>query len=157
MEDDGKERSLGKQISHISRNIRWMIQHELESCGVGSGTHFFLHLIEQHPGITQNELSRKTDIDKATAAKGLARLEQQGYLQRIPDTEDRRVRRLYLNDAGRAIMPDIQATLQRVTEVCSADLSQAELDELFRLLDQVEAALGRYIGAQKSSPPEHTN
>src|SRR6056297_724506 len=152
MEEDDQERSLGKQISHISRNIRWMIQHELESCGVGSGTHFFLHLIAQHPGITQNELSRKTDIDKATAAKGLARLEQQGYLQRIPDSEDGRVRRLYLNDAGRAIMPAIQATLRRVTEVCSADLSAEELHQLFRLLDRVEAALGHYIGTEKNSP-----
>ena len=157
MEDHGQERSLGKQISHISRNIRWMIQHELESCGVGSGTHFFLHLIEQHPGITQNDLSGKTDIDKATAAKGLAKLEQQGYLQRIPDSEDGRVRRLYLTKAGKAIMPAIRSTLRGVTEVCSADLSREELDELFRLLDRVEAALGHYIGDRKNGLPEHTN
>src|SRR6056297_759407 len=157
MEENSQERSLGKQISHISRDIRWMIQHELESCGVGSGTHFFLHLIEQHPGITQNELSRKTDIDKATAAKGLARLERQGYLHRIPDAQDGRVRRLYLTDAGMAIMPAIQATLRRVTEVCSADLSREELNQLFRLLDRVEAALGHYIGDRKNNPQEHIN
>ena len=157
MEGQGQERSLGKQISHISRDIRWMIQHELEPCGVGSGTHFFLHLIEQHPGITQNDLSGKTDIDKATAAKGLAKLEQQGYLQRIPDSEDGRVRRLYLTKAGKAIMPAIRATLRRVTEVCATDLSRKELDELFRLLDRVEAALGHYIGDRKNGLPEHTN
>ena len=140
-----EEKSLGKQISHISRNIRWMIQRDLETIGVGSGQHFFLHLIQRHPGITQNEVSRKTDIDKATAAKGLAKLEQRGYLRRIPDQDDRRIRRLYLSEAGEAVMPQIEATLRRVTEVCSADLSAEELEELFRLLDKTEASLGRYI------------
>ena len=140
-----EERSLGKQISHISRNIRWMIQRDLETIGVGSGQHFFLHLIQRYPGITQNEVSRITDIDKATAAKGLAKLEQRGYLRRIPDQDDRRIRRLYLSEAGEAVMPQIEATLRRVTEVCSTDLSSEELEELFGLLDKVEASLGRYI------------
>ena len=140
-----EERSLGKQISHISRNIRWMIQRDLETIGVGSGQHFFLHLIQRHPGITQNEVSRITDIDKATAAKGLAKLEQRGYLRRIPDQDDRRIRRLYLSEAGEAVMPQIEAALRRVTEVCSADLSSEELEELFGLLDKVEASLGYYI------------
>jgi len=140
-----EERSLGRQISHISRNIRWMVQRELEAIGVGSGQHFFLYLVQRHPGITQNEVSRITDIDKATAAKGLAKLEQRGYLRRIPDRDDRRIRRLYLSEEGEAVMPQIEATLRRVTEVCSTDLSAEELGELFRLLDKVEASLVRYI------------
>ena len=140
-----EERSLGKQISHISRNIRRMIQRDLETIGVGSGQHFFLHLVQRHPGITQNEVSRITDIDKATAAKGLAKLEQRGYLRRIPDQDDRRIRRLYLSESGEAVMPQIEATLRRVTEVCSTDLSAEELEELFGLLDKVEASLGRYV------------
>ena len=140
-----EERSLGRQLSHISRNIRWLIQRDLETIGVGSGQHFFLHLVQRHPGITQNEVSRITDIDKATAAKGLAKLEQRGYLRRIPDRDDRRIRRLYLSEEGEAVMPQIEATLRRVTEVCSTDLSSEELEELFGLLDKVEASLGRYI------------
>jgi len=102
-------------------------------------------LIQRHPGITQNEVSRKIDVDKATAAKGLAKLEQRGYLRRIPDQDDRRIRRLYLSEAGETVMPQIEATLRRVTEVCSTDLSAEELEELFGLLDKVETSLGRYI------------
>ena len=80
-----------------------MIQRDLETIGVGSGQHFLLHLIQRHPGITQNEVSRMTDIDKATAAKGLAKLERRGYLRRIPDQDDRRIRRPYLSEAGEAL------------------------------------------------------
>ena len=140
-----EQRSLGKLISHIARNIRWMIQRDLEHIEVGSGPHFLLHLIDRKPGITQNELSRMTNIDKATAAKGLARLERLGFVQRQPAPHDRRVRQLYLTEAGRAVMPHIRDTLRHVTEVCAQDLTTAELDELFRLLGKVEASLGRHI------------
>jgi DNA-binding MarR family transcriptional regulator len=86
-----------------------------------------------------------TDIDKATAAKGLARLERIGYVRRQPAPRDRRVRQLFLTEAGQAVMPHIKATLRHVTEVCAEDLTAAELDELFRLLGKVEASLDRYI------------
>ena len=145
IEDNHKKRSLGKLISHISRNIHWLIQHELENTGVGSGQYFFLHLVSRYPGITQNEISIKTDIDKATAAKGIAKLEHMGYLRRVPDQRDRRVRRLFLTPAGEAVMPEINSTLRKVTKVCASDLTDKELDELFHLLDKVGASLAGYI------------
>jgi DNA-binding MarR family transcriptional regulator len=145
MGDTYHTRSLGKLISHISRNIHWMVHHELESIGVGSGQYFFLHLVHRHPGSTQNEISREIDIDKATAAKGLAKLEQAGYLRRVPDQRDRRVRRMFLTTEGEAVIPKIEATLRKVTKVCASDLSENEVDELFRLLDKVEASLVDYI------------
>jgi len=87
------------------------------------------------------------NIDKATAAKGLAKLEKLGYLRRIPDREDRRIRRLYLSDRGNELIPKIQESLFRVTEVCSAGLTPDELEELFYLLDKVEHSLSRYVDA----------
>lgn len=142
-------RSLGKQINYLARGIRWVVEHELAPLGVGSGTHFFLRVIHQNPGITQNELSRRTQIDKATAAKGLARLESLGYLSRVPDTGDRRIRRLYLTKAGERIIPSVYATLRHVTGICSVNLDTGELDRLFALLDRVEGALSAHIAAMK--------
>ena len=98
----------------------------------------------RHPGSTQNEIA-EIDIDKATAAKGLAKLEQAGYLRRVPDQRDRRVRRMFLTTEGEAVIPKIEATLRKVTKVCASDLSENEVDELFRLLDKVEASLVDYI------------
>jgi DNA-binding MarR family transcriptional regulator len=150
---DPAGRSLGKQINYLARSIRWIVEHELEQLGVGSGTHLFFRIIHRTPGITQNELSEQTQIDKATAAKGLAKLGSLGYLTRVPDTKDRRFRRLYLTDAGERIIPSIYATLRHVTEICAANLNVKELDELFSLLDRVEEAVSTYIADVKQ---EHT-
>ncbi len=142
-------RSLGKQISYLARSFRRIVEHELAPLGVGSGTHFFLRVIHLHPGITQNELSERTQIDKATAAKGLARLEDLGYLLRVPDGRDRRIRRLYLTNAGKRIIPSIHATLRHVTEICATNLDEGELDRLFTLLDRVEDAVSAHIAGVK--------
>ena len=145
------DRSLGKTFNHISRNIHWMIKHQLEPYGVGSGQHFFLFLLDRTPGITQNEVSNITDIDKATAAKGLAKLEQQGYIERFPDKGDRRIRRLYLTKEGKEVIPRIKESLTRVTEVCSTKLTEEELEMLFYLLDKVENSLSTYIDSHIQS------
>jgi DNA-binding MarR family transcriptional regulator len=150
---DRAGRSLGKQINYIARSIRWIVEHELAQLGVGSGTHSFLRTIHSNPGITQNELSEQTQVDKATAAKGLAKLEALEYLTRVPDTKDRRIRRLYLTDAGERVIPTVHATLRHVTEICAANLYAREIDELFTLLDRVEEAVSKYIADVKR---EHT-
>jgi len=142
-------RSLGKLISFIGRSIHWVVAHDLEHIGLGSGTYNFLRIVHTNPGITQNELSEFSQVDKATVAKGLAKLESQGYLARVRDTRDRRVRRLRLTDAGESIIPTVYETLRHVTEICTADLNDQEVETLFSLLDRVEEALTAHINAAK--------
>ncbi|MFW5797993.1 MAG: MarR family winged helix-turn-helix transcriptional regulator [Spirochaetota bacterium] len=148
------DRSLGRQISYIARCVRWIVEHELGRLGVGSGTHHLLRHIHLSPGITQKELSRRTQIDKGTAARGVAELESAGYVRREPDAGDRRARRLYLTCAGERLIPTVYASLRHVTDICAADLSRQELDELFTLLDRVEAAASAHIARAKQGQGE---
>ena len=125
------------------------MEHELGRLGVGSGTHHLLRHIHMSPGITQKELSRRTQIDKGTAARGVAELESAGYVRREADAGDRRARRLYLTDAGERLTPSVYATLRHVTDICAADLSAEKLEKLFALLDRVEAAASAHIARAK--------
>jgi len=154
MNREYRGRSLGKTIHHISRGIHWMVKHQLDEYGVGSGQHFFLFLVDQQPGITQNEVSRKTDIDKATAAKGICRLEERGYIRRVPDQKDRRVRHLYLTERGKEIIPTIRNSFRKVTEICSAELTSGEQEQLFLLLHKVDHSLSTYIETRRGPQNE---
>lgn len=145
-------RSLGKAIGHIARGIRWIVDHELEATGTTSATLHLVRVVHRSPGITQNELSDRTGIDKATAARGVAKLESLGYLRRSPDSLDHRKRRLNLTDAGEQLVPGIHAVLRHVTDVCATDLSAAERDQLFMFLDRVERAVSAYVAECKENP-----
>lgn len=149
METNFAGRSLGKSISYLARSIRWIVDFELECAGVGSGTYQFIKAVHAAPGINQNELSDITRVDKATVAKGIARLEAAGYLTRLPDHQDRRVRRLYLTDAGERVMPEVFAALRLVTDICTAGLTPEETATLFSLLDRVEAAVAAHIATAR--------
>ena len=139
------DRSLGKQISYLARTIRWIADHELRQTGLSTATYLLVRVLHHNPGITQNELGKATQIDKATAAKGVAKLESIGYLKRVPDHHDGRVRRLYLTDAGQRVIPSVQLALRRVTEICATNLTESEIAELFGLLDRVEDAVSNYV------------
>ena len=144
-------RSLGKQISYIARAIRWILDRELDQPGLSTATYMFVRVVSRTPGITQNELSDETQLDKATTAKGVAKLESLGYLTRVADRADGRVRHLYLTDSGERLIPSIHTALRRVTEICAADLTEAELDQLFGLLDRVEGAVSAYLSDAKGT------
>ena len=142
-------RSLGRQIHHIGRAIRWVADHELRETGLSTATYLLVRSIHDNPGTTQNELSEHTQNDKATVTKGVAKLESLGYVSRVVDSHDARIRRLHLTDAGRRIIPSVHAALRRVTEICAADLTSEELEELFELLDHVENAISSYVADAK--------
>ena len=115
------DRSLGRQINYLARAIRWIADAELKETGLSTATYTFLRVVHRNPGITQNALGEETQIDKATAAKGVAKLESIGYLKRVPDHHDGRVRRLHLTDVGKRVIPSVKAALRRVTEICAAN------------------------------------
>ena len=146
---NGSHRSLGRQIHHIGRAIRWVADHELGETGLSTATYLLLRSIHDNPEMTQNELCEHTQVDKATVAKGVAKLESLGYVSRVVDSNDGRIRRLHLTDEGRRRIPSVHAALRRVTEICAADLTNAELEELFELLDRVENALSTYVADAK--------
>ena len=142
-------RSLGRQIHHIGRAIRWVADHELGETGLSTATYLLLQGIHDNPEMTQNDLCAHAQVDRATVAKGVAKLESLGYVSRVVDSNDGRIRRLQLTDAGRRVIPSVHAALRRVTEICAADLTNAELEELFELLDRVENAISTSVAGAK--------
>lgn len=143
--ENTSERSLGKQISYIGRTIRWIADRELKPTGLSTATFLLVRVIHHSPGITQNELGEVAQIDKATVAKSVAKLESLGYLSRVPDDQDGRIRRLYVTDAGQRVMPAVQSALRHVTEICTTNLTESEIAQLFDLLDRVEDAVSNYV------------
>lgn len=84
----------------------------------------------RQPGITQKDLVEHSRIDKAQIARTLARMQDQGWLERIPSEDDKRVRCLYLSPEGLrcfAQLRDIQERVAaRLLQDCPASM-QADL------------------------------
>ena len=96
-----------------------------------------IHTINHRPGITQEDLRKKYCLDKSTIARRAAKLEKEGYIQRLPSDQDRRSKHLYVTDKGLALRNQkIDAEVFYFSWL-TAELTEEELAVLVPLLDRL--------------------
>jgi DNA-binding MarR family transcriptional regulator len=88
-------------------------------------------------GLTPTDLSRRDNVSKNTTSSHLRGLEEQGLITRQIDAQDKRLFRIRLTDAGRALVqtsaPGHIRRLNQMTEVLSLE-EQAQLNTLLKKL-----------------------
>jgi DNA-binding MarR family transcriptional regulator len=92
-------------------------------------------------GTQVSELARRAQMTKQSMAELVAHLERHGYVERIPDPDDRRGKLVRATDRGRevyAIARDVVAELERDW---TARLGAAKMRELRRLLEELNDRL----------------
>jgi DNA-binding MarR family transcriptional regulator len=101
----------------------------------------FQHLV---PGpLPVGELARRMDVSQQAASKAAAELERLGYLERVPEPADARVRRLALSERGVAAVAAGRAARAAVAAEVEAGLGPRRAKALRgALLDVLDAAGG---------------
>lgn len=81
---------LISKIHQLSGRIlaRKLKEHQIDEINPAQGRIMFV--LWRHDGISINDLAKKTSLGKSTLTSMLDRLEQSGYLKRIPSPKDRR-------------------------------------------------------------------
>lgn len=91
-------------------------------------------------GITQQELAEWLLVTKANVVGLIDRVEAAGWVERRADPEDRRVKRLYLTDAGRKLARKAQPGQHALVQRIFGRLSEAELRQLHAMLVRLDEA-----------------
>ena len=106
-----------------------------------------LKALLDEPGLDQVTLAAHVAFDAATSGAVLARLEAKGRIRREPDPKDRRRRRLWLTDEGRALLLRSITAVSRAQDRIVCPMAQIEAKQLAGLLRRLidgheEAATG---------------
>ncbi|KJS35926.1 MAG: hypothetical protein VR70_14825 [Rhodospirillaceae bacterium BRH_c57] len=96
--------------------------------------------IELQPGLEQIQLSKLAGVDRTTIGNVLLRLETRGYIHRMADEKDRRIKRLYLTEDGAANLRAIRPMVEKVQDLLLGPLDQAEREQFTRLLTKLVLA-----------------
>jgi DNA-binding MarR family transcriptional regulator len=91
----------------------------------------------QYPGpqgARPTELASRLRISKQALNYLLGELERLGYLERLPDPDDRRSKRIALTQRGLSIVPVIRGAVAEIEAVWAKQLGQKRFAELRRLL-----------------------
>jgi MarR family transcriptional regulator, transcriptional regulator for hemolysin len=97
--------------------------------------------LSRNEGISQARLAELTDTDPMTLVRTLDRMQQDQWIERRPDPEDRRAHRLYLREAAKPIMARMWKLADQARQEALSALSVAEREQLLDLLERVHGAL----------------
>ena len=136
-EDDLEDIPLGIFTSIIHRTRMMYLNNELKRFNVTSSQFIYLIGLYRKEGQTQEDLANHLFIDKGTVARGVKKLEDNGFICRRTDPENRRRYLLYLTEDGMALMPDIINIIKDWENSINEDLSKAEKEQINELLKKL--------------------
>lgn len=93
-----------------------------------------LATVGEHPGIDQISVANQVALDRSNTGEVVGRLEERGLLRRSSGDVDRRTKRLYLTEAGAALVEAMTPDVERAQERMLEPLTEAERETLMTLL-----------------------
>lgn len=96
-----------------------------------------MRFLWEEDGITQVELSNRSQIDRTTIGGLVDRLEISGLLQRLPHPEDRRAYRIVLTQKGRMLATELQPLGDELHRKILSPLTDAEIETLTTILQKL--------------------
>lgn len=134
-----KDQSAGYLVNHMARLFARGLAARIRPLGLSIGTFPALLELWEEDGLTQKQLVERLDIEQATMANTLARMERDGLIRRLRDDADGRVQRVWLTEHARALrIPAIEAALAENAEAL-AGLSEDERRQFIALMRRVIA------------------
>lgn len=105
--------------------------------GLKPGQPKVLEHVVFHEGCTQRDIARACVMDKSTVTSVVARMEEEGLVERRAKPGDRRVQAVYLTERGRAAATDVLAYRAEVDDIAWRGFTDEERAQLTSLLERV--------------------
>jgi DNA-binding MarR family transcriptional regulator len=91
-----RDLSAGYLVNHLARIFARKLDERLEPLGLRPAQFVVMLALAETPGLTQSEIARRIDVEQATMAGTLKRMERDGLITREAMEGDARRRRIAL-------------------------------------------------------------
>jgi MarR family transcriptional regulator for hemolysin len=122
-------RSLNREIlftiSDVGRLLRTYADQKARLHGMTRAQWAVLLRLERREGLKQSDLAEDLDIQPITLTRLVDRLCDNGLIERRPDPNDRRAKRLYLTSAARPLLDRIATQVEELAGTVLAGVDSA--------------------------------
>ena len=136
---------LTESVSYRIRLLQIAAYKSFENVvsGHGSAPRYFgmLKIVEANPDITQARLAEALFLDRSSLVPILVALSREGWIERRPSPEDKRVRQVYLTGDGQVRLARLEREVIQHETMMTTGLNTDEKAELLRLLDRIDENL----------------
>jgi DNA-binding MarR family transcriptional regulator len=138
---DDDERYLGFLISDSARLMRTVFDRRVRRLGLTRSQWLVLRRLDRHPGASQSELADMLEVERATAGRLVDRLEENGWVERRADPNDRRINRVYMTEKGERVNNIIRPISHDMVDEALAGLSAEDRERLTDMMIDVKRRL----------------
>ncbi|MBV7380509.1 MarR family winged helix-turn-helix transcriptional regulator [Maritimibacter dapengensis] len=142
--------SLRDSVSYRIRLLQIAAYKSFEAKveGFGSAPRYFglLKIVEANPGIPQSRLAEAIFLDRSSLVPILDALSREGWIERRPSEQDRRVRLVLLAEGAGTRLGELELQVKAHEAAMAEGLSREDRAELLRLLGRLDENLRKEFG-----------
>lgn len=117
------------------------MQVRLARYGVTLSQWLHLRTLWDNPGMTCSAVSRYLGVEKASSTAVLDDLEKRGFIQRVKNTEDRRIVNLQLTAQGKSLTRKLIPQAIQINSVARANVGANDFITFLRVAEAMVANL----------------
>ena len=135
------EQHLTGMIHEISLMVARLFNRQVRDIGLTRTQWQVLYWLYHQDGQTQTELAETLSMAKPPLGKVVDRLEDEGWVVRERDPNDRRVNLVYLTDKVRPLIAPLENIVEDISEIALAGMSIRDRQKFDGLMRKAHANL----------------
>ncbi|WP_170763948.1 MarR family winged helix-turn-helix transcriptional regulator [Ruegeria lacuscaerulensis] len=135
--DFKKENSAGYLVNHMARLFAKELQQRIMPLGIVVGQFPILLELWLRDGVSQKDLLKKIDVEQATLANTLNRMERDGLIKRTKNPTDARAQLIWLTDKAKALRDRAYDAAQNVNAEALRVLNEPEQAQFMEYMRKI--------------------
>lgn len=129
--------SIGFLLAKAYQRASALFKETFGKYGITPQQFGVMRFLWEEDGITQVELSNRSQIDRTTIGGLIDKLERSGLVKRLPHPEDRRAYRISLTETGRGLERELTPLAEELHKAIINPLTAQEVEVLTHILKKL--------------------
>ena len=134
-----------KNLNVTARCANRYRSDRLSDIGLTGCQHSYIINICANPGITQECLSKKLYINKSNVARQLSSLEENGFVRREQNPDDKRNTLVYPTEKAKNALPIVMNVLRDWSAYLSEGFTEEEITKFTEMMDKISEKAQAYV------------
>ncbi|MBJ7896399.1 MarR family transcriptional regulator [Bacillus atrophaeus] len=126
-----------REVGMIARALDSISNIEFKEYNLTKGQYLYLVRICENPGIIQEKLAEMIKVDRTTAARAIKKLEMNGFIEKMDDEHNKKIKKLFPTEKGENVFPVIKRENDHSNSVALAGFSEGEAETILHLLQRI--------------------
>ena len=139
--EENFENNIGFLLHDVTRLMKRLFDKRMSTLDLTRSQWWVLNFLYFNEGINQSDFAVLLDIEKAPLSRLLYRMEKKGWIERLNDKNDKRIKNLFLSNKIKPLIIDMRDMANLTRQQALSGLSEKEQIILRENLKKIKQTL----------------